>query len=82
MGPELYHIAARRAILVIAILPHCSRPTAETGESHAFLIPSKLEMQKMGRRVILAGLMLTWHKLESSDRREPQMRKFLHKIQL
>lgn len=44
--------------------------------------PSKLETQRMGRKVVLAGLMSTWQKLESSDRREPQMRKFLQKIQL
>jgi hypothetical protein len=31
---------------------------------------------------VLASFMSTWHKLESSEKREPQWRKCLHKIQM
>ena len=31
---------------------------------------------------MLAGFVSTWYKLESSDRKEPQLKKCLYKIQL
>ena len=51
--------------------------------THSLMSPRSLDHRSsQGQRLCRPVFMSTWQKLESSERREPQLRKYLHKIRL